>query len=387
MVFGSVLLAASALSASAESGTGLDDIRLPTGFAIEIFTNEVPEARSLALGEKGTIFVATRRAGRVFAVVPRGNKAPRVVTIASDLDMPNGVAFHDGDLYVAEVTRISRYEDIESTLENIPEPKIISDTFPAEHYHGWRYMDFGPDGKLHISIGAPCNVCDQEGFGNITRLNPDGSGKEIVAYGIRNSVGFTWHPDTGEMWFTDNGRDMLGDDVPPDELNRVGKIASHFGFPFCHAGEISDPEFGAQGDCGNFIAPALKLGPHVAPLGIEFYTGDMFPAEYRGQLFIAEHGSWNRSEKIGYRIMLVRMGDNGPSGYEIFADGWLNGGEVSGRPVDLLILDDGSMLVSDDKSGSIYRISYSDAYVLASGLNQRDTGSYRNSPPTEKVGK
>lgn len=355
---GSLLVFALTLSASAESGSGLDDIRLPSGFSIELYTNEVPNARSLALGEHGTIFVATRKDGRVYAVVPRKDEAPRVVTVAKDLDMPNGVAFHDGDLYVAELSRISRYSDIESSLESIPEPEVVNDTFPSERHHGWRYIGFGPDGKLYISIGVPCNICKKEGFGNITRLNADGSGKEIVASGVRNSVGFTWHPETGEMWFTDNGRDMLGDDVPPDELNHLRSFGAHFGYPFCHAGEISDPEFGEQGDCKDFTPPALKLGPHVAALGIKFYTGDMFPPEYRGQLFIAEHGSWNRSEKIGYRIMLVRMGDNGPSGYEVFADGWLNGDEVAGRPVDLLFLDDGSMLVSDDKSGSIYRISY-----------------------------
>jgi len=358
LAIGSLLVFALTSSASAESGPDLDDIRLPSGFSIELYTNEVPNARSLALGEQGTIFVATRKDGRVYAVVARENEAPRVVTIAKDLNMPNGVAFHDGNLYVAEVSRISRYSDIESSLESIPEPEVVNETFPSERHHGWRYIDFGLDGKLYISIGVPCNICKKEGFGNITRLNADGSGKEIVATGIRNSVGFTWHPETGEMWFTDNGRDMLGDDVPADELNHLRSFGAHFGYPFCHAGEISDPEFGEQGKCRDFTAPALKLGPHVAALGLKFYTGDMFPPKYRGQLFIAEHGSWNRSEKIGYRIMLVRMGDNGPSGYEVFADGWLKGDEVSGRPVDLLFLDDGSMLVSDDKSGSIYRISY-----------------------------
>ena len=358
IVIGSLLAVALTLPASAEAGPGLDDIRLPSGFSIKLYTNEVPNARSLASGEQGTIFVATRKDGRVYAVVPRENDAPRVVTIAKDLNMPNGVAFHDGDLYVAEVSRISRYSDIESNLESIPEPEVVNDTFPSERHHGWRYIGFGPDGKLYISIGAPCNICNKEGFGNITRLNADGSGKEIVATGIRNSVGFTWHPETGEMWFTDNGRDMLGDDVPPDELNHLRSFGAHFGYPFCHAGEISDPEFGEQGNCRDFTAPALKLGPHVAALGIKFNTGDMFPPKYRGQLFIAEHGSWNRSEKIGYRIMLVRMGENGPSGYEVGADGWLKEDDVSGRPVDLLFLDDGSMLVSDDKSGSRYRISY-----------------------------
>lgn len=353
----SLILVGLASSASAESGS-LDDIKLPPGFSIEVFTDEVPDGRSLAQGDQGTIFVATRKDGRVYAVVRRENETTQVITIASDLNMPNGVAFHDGDLYVAEVTRISRYSDIESQLGDIPDPEVINDSFPSKRHHGWRYIDFGPDGKLYISIGAPCNICNEEGYGNISRLNSDGSGREIVASGIRNSVGFTWHPETGEMWFTDNGRDMLGDDVPPGELNHITSPGAHYGYPFCHAGEISDPEFGDQGDCKDFAPPAQKLGPHVAPLGIEFYTGNMFPAAYRGQLFIAEHGSWNRTERIGYRIMLVRIGDEGPYAYETFADGWLKDGEVSGRPVDLLLLEDGSMLVSDDHSGSIYRISY-----------------------------
>ena len=344
-------------AASADSAT-LRDIRLPPGFAIEVFTDEVPDGRSLAVGDQGTIFVATRKDGRVYAVVPRENETPRVLTIASDLNIPNGVAFRDGDLYVAEVTQISRYRDIESKLDDIPAPEVINDSFPAERHHGWRYIGFGPDGKLYISIGAPCNICNKEGYGNISRLNADGTGREIIASGVRNSVGFSWHPQTGEMWFTDNGRDMLGDDIPSGELNRMTSKGAHFGFPFCHAGEISDPEFGDQGDCKDFTAPAKKLGPHVAPLGIEFYTGEMFPAEYRGRLFIAEHGSWNRTEKIGYRIMTVTIGDAGPTNYEVFAEGWLKDGEVSGRPVDLLLLEDGSMLVSSDKSGSIYRISY-----------------------------
>jgi glucose/arabinose dehydrogenase len=346
--------------ASADSGE-LQNIRLPAGFSIKVLTDEVPDARSLTQGDQGTIFVATRKEGRVYAVIPRENEAARVVTIANGLNMPNGVAFHDGDLYVAEVTQISRYKDIESRLDDIPKPEIINDSFPSERHHGWRYIDFGPDGMLYISIGAPCNICNKEGYGNISRLNADGSGREIVASGIRNSVGFTWHPQTSEMWFTDNGRDMLGDDIPPGELNRITSEGAHFGFPFCHAGEISDPEYGDQGDCKDYTAPAQKLGPHVAPLGIEFYTGDMFPAAYRGRLFIAEHGSWNRTEKIGYRIMTVRIDDEGASDYEVFAEGWLEGGEVSGRPVDLLLLGDGSMLVSDDQSGSIYQISYEES--------------------------
>lgn len=336
----------------------LSDIILPVGFSIEVWSDDVPNARSLALGESGTVFVATRRDGRVFALTPQDDGPPVVVTVIRDLKMPNGVAFHGGSLYVAELKRILRFDDIEENLDNIPEPVTVADGLPEETHHGWRYIGFGPDGKLYVNIGAPCNVCDRPGFGQIWRMNADGSEREVYAEGVRNSVGLAWHPETAELWFTDNGRDMLGDNRPADELNHAPEIGLHFGFPYCHAGDVSDPEFGDRHECLEFTPPAQKLGPHVAPLGLRFYTGDMFPAEYREQVFIAEHGSWNRSEKIGYRVTLVRMERGQPVGYETFAEGWLQGDEASGRPVDLLFLEDGSMLVSDDKNGRIYRISY-----------------------------
>ena len=346
-------------SVLAQSEPDLSAINLPTGFSIEIWSDNVPNARSMTLGDNGTVFVSTRRDGRVYALLPRGRASPTVLTLAEKLKMPNGIAFHDGDLYVAENHRIIRYNDIEANLGEIPKPEVVIDSLPTESYHGWRYIDFGPDGMLYISIGAPCNVCDREGFANISRMNVDGSEQEVVARGVRNSVGFSWHPDNGEIWFTDNGRDMLGDNVPPGELNHAPKIGMHFGFPFCHGGDIPDPDFGEQRDCDEFVAPAQKLPAHVAPLGMLFYTGNMFPDEYDGQILIAEHGSWNRSKKVGYRISLVRMANGKADGYEVFADGWLENEESSGRPVDLLVLDDGSMLVSDDQNGIIYRISYS----------------------------
>lgn len=353
------------MSSYAQSPARLDDIVLPDGFHIEVFSDDVPNARSMALGDNGTVFVSTRRDGRVYALVPQEGEQPRVITIAQKLKAPNGIAFHDGDLYVAQISQITRYAGIEATLDDIPEPKIVYDALPTESHHGWRYIGFGPDNRLYVSIGAPCNICERDGFGNISRLTGDG-GIEVVAEGVRNSVGFTWHPQTGELWFTDNGRDMLGDDIPPGELNKLADDGLHFGFPYCHAGEIADPEFGGMRNCSEFVAPEQALGPHVAPLGIRFYTGEMFPEEYRGQLFIAEHGSWNRSQKIGYRISLVRMRGNHAESYETFAEGWLQGDDVSGRPVDLLVLDDGSMLVSDDKEGRIYRISY--ARPLSAGI-------------------
>lgn len=335
---------------------GLDDVRLPPGFTIEEYA-DVPKARSLALGANGTVFVSTRRSDSIYAVV-RVDNGTRTIELIDGLNTPNGIAFHDGDLYVAEIDRVTRYKDIEENLANVPPGEVLDIDLPSKSHHGWRYIGFGPDGRLYISIGAPCNICDESGFAQIVSMQPDGSDRRTFARGIRNSVGMTWQPGSGDLWFTDNGRDMLGDDLPPGELNHATKEGLHFGYPYCHAGELLDPKLGAGRDCADYQAPAQKLGPHVAPLGLRFYTGDMFPEEYREQIFIAEHGSWNRSKKIGYRITLVRLEDGVPVSYETFADGWLQNESVSGRPVDLLVLKDGSMLVSDDFAGKIYRISY-----------------------------
>jgi glucose/arabinose dehydrogenase len=345
------------VQSSALADVDLDDIKLPRGFEIEVYAH-VPNARSLAMGDNDVVFVSNRRGNSIYAVVPSGDANPQVIEVARDLDMPNGIAFYDANLYVAEVGRILLYRNIMSRLTQPPAPEVLDIQLPGERHHGWRYIGFGPDGKLYVSIGAPCNICnrDDEGFGQIWRMNPDGSGQEVFARGVRNSVGFTWHPETGELWFTDNGRDMMGDNLPPDELNRAPVAGLHFGYPFCHGGEVLDPEFGGDQDCKSYVAPAQKLGPHVASLGVKFYTGDMFPPEYRGQVFIAEHGSWNRSKKIGYRVMVVMLEDGVPVSYEPFARGWLKGDKIAGRPVDLLVLRDGSMLVSDDHSGLIYRI-------------------------------
>jgi glucose/arabinose dehydrogenase len=335
----------------------VEDIELPPGFTIEEFA-DVPNARTLALGDDGTIFVSTRRGGAVYAVVSENGRS-RTVKLLDDLNMPNGIAFLGGNLYVAEIDRVTRYDDIESRLPDVPEAVVLDIDLPSERHHGWRYIGFGPDGKLYISIGAPCNVCDDVGFARIIRMNADGSERETYAEGVRNSVGFTWHPTTGDFWFTDNGRDMLGDDVPPDELNRVSGDGQHFGFPYCHAGDLLDPDFGSGRDCADYRAPAQKLGPHVAALGLEIYSGEMFPEKYHGQVFIAEHGSWNRSKKSGYRVSMVTLKDGVPVAYEPFATGWLLNESVSGRPVDLLELPDGSLLISDDHAGKIYRITYS----------------------------
>ena len=334
----------------------LEDIELPPGFTIEEYAS-VPNARSLALGDNGTVFVSNRRGQSVYAVIAEGG-GTRTIELLSGLSTPNGITFHDGDLYIAETARVTRYPDIEANLHDAPDAEILDIELPSKRHHGWRYIGFGPDDMLYISIGAPCNICEEDGFGQIIRMNADGSGREIYAEGIRNSVGFTWHPETGDLWFTDNGRDMLGDDLPPDELNRASQQGQHFGYPYCHAGDLLDPEFGPGEDCTDYSAPAQKLGPHVASLGVKFYTGELFPEKYRGRIFIAEHGSWNRSKKIGYRITMVQLEDGVPASYEPFATGWLQGELVSGRPVDLLVLADGSMLVSDDQAGKIYRIGY-----------------------------
>lgn len=338
------------------SSLALEDLELPPGFSIEVYA-EVPNARALALGDDGTLFVSNRRGSSVYAVVADGNTT-RTIELLDGLNSPNGIAYFAGDLYVAEIDRVTRYSDIEANLEIVPEAEVLDIDLPSKRHHGWRYIGFGPDNKLYISIGAPCNICDEKGFAQIIRMNPDGSDREIFASGIRNSVGFTWDPESGDFWFTDNGRDMLGDDLPPDELNHVTEMGQHFGFPYCHAGELPDPKFGSDKECSDYRAPAQKLGPHVAALGLRFYSGEMFPAEYNGRIFIAEHGSWNRSKKIGYRIMMVTLEDGAPVAYRPFATGWLQNQSVSGRPVDLLILEDGSMLVSDDHAGLVYRISY-----------------------------
>jgi len=342
----------------------LNKIKLPAGFVIDVFA-EVDNARSMAMSPSGVIYVGNRNGDKVYAVKDTNGdfKADKKWVIASELNMPNGVAFRNGDLYVAEVSRVLKFSGIESKLASPPKPVIINDTYPTETHHGWKYIAFGPDGKLYVPVGAPCNICDPEDpiYASITRINPDGSGREVFSNGVRNTVGFTWHPTTKELWFTDNGRDMMGDDVPPCELNYAPKKDMHFGYPYCHAGTIKDPDFGGKRNCDEFTAPAMALGAHVAPLGLKFYTGTMFPKEYLNNLIIAEHGSWNRSKKNGYRLSLVKVENNTKAvSYETFASGWLDDAtqKVWGRPVDVLVLPDGSMLVSDDQANVIYRIWY-----------------------------
>lgn len=344
----------------------LNRIELPEGFKIEIYAENVVNARSMCLSPNGTLFVGTRDKGNVYALRDTDGDmhADKQYLLAKDLNMPNGVAFKDGALFVAEVNRILRFDQIEAQLDNPPAPVVVYDQLPTEKHHGWKYIAFGPDGKLYVPVGAPCNICEPEKeiYASITRMNPDGTNLEIVQKGIRNTVGFTWHPNTKALWFTDNGRDLLGDDIPACELNHAPKDNMHFGYPYCHQGNLADPEFGAKRPCSDFTAPVQNLGAHVAPLGLEFYTGAQFPGTYKNQILIAEHGSWNRSKKSGYQISLVTLDEQFKAvKYEPFAKGWLDPkkDDVWGRPVDLEFMPDGSMLVSDDYADVIYRISYS----------------------------
>ena len=360
-----VLTAALAAGAGAAAAAApIERLKLPPGFKLGIYADNVENARSLALGDKGTVFVGTR-SDSVYALVDSNHdgRVDQVVTIASGLNAPNGVAFRDSALYVAEISRILRFDNIEANLKNPPKPVVVFDRLPREGHHGWKFIAFGPDGWLYVPVGAPCNICETnpDVYAAIHRMKPDGSQFEVFARGIRNTVGFDWDPNTGELWFNDHGRDMMGDDLPSCELNHAPKAGLHFGFPYCHQGDTPDPEYGAKRKCSEFTPPALKQGGHVAPDGLRFYTGKMFPARYANRIFIAQHGSWNRSRKSGYRVMMVTLKDDRKTvdKYEEFVTGWMENERAWGRPVDLLVMPDGALLISDDTANVVYRITYS----------------------------
>ncbi|MEN2282716.1 PQQ-dependent sugar dehydrogenase [Algoriphagus sp. SE2] len=346
----------------------LDKLTLPSNFKIDVWAADIPNARAMAISEEGIVFVGNRQEDKVYAVIDEDGdgKADSKFILAEGLQMPNGVAYKDGDLYVAEVSRILRFRDIKNNLGN-PTYEVIYDEFPTETHHGWKFISFGPDGKLYVPVGAPCNICDpeEEIFASITRLDVNAANPkpEVYAHGVRNSVGFDWNPETGNLWFTDNGRDMMGDDIPNCELNRITEAGQHFGYPYWHAGDVKDPEFGdAGGAQSDYIAPAALMGPHNAPLGMRFYEDGMFPDSYNNSIFIAKHGSWNRSKKAGYVVAVEKLDDSSNvTGEEIFIEGWLDDAsqDVWGRPVDVQELPDGSMLISDDMAGVIYRVTYS----------------------------
>lgn len=349
-----------ACTASPAQNPPIERLQLPPGFHIDVWAR-VEQPREMTLGAANTLFVGSRDAGKVHAIkFDAGYRAGAVSKVDDDLDLPVGVAFRDGALYVSSVGRILRYDDVEARLAAPPRAAVVTDRLPKDKHHGWKFIAFGPDGKLYVPVGAPCNVCerDPDRYANIMRMNADGSALEVYARGVRNSVGFDWDPRDGTLWFTDNGRDMMGDDVPSCELNHAPRPGMHFGFPYCHAGTVADPEFGARRACSEFTPPAHNLGPHVAPLGMRFYKGQMFPASYRNAIFIALHGSWNRSRKSGYRVMVARPEGGEVRAYEPFITGWLEGESNWGRPADVLELPDGSLLVSDDQADAIYRVTY-----------------------------
>lgn len=340
----------------------LSKIKLPPGFSIQIYADQVRNARSMDLSPEGTLYVGTMSKGEVYALRDEDgdHHAEVKYILATGLNTPNGVAWKDGDLYVAEISRIYKFPDIEHHLD-APNKEVFFDGYPDKSHHGWKYIAFGPDGQLYVPVGAPCNICepDEPIFGTITRIHMATRKMDIVQRGIRNSVGITWHPVTGALWFTDNGGDWLGEDMPSCELNYAPVEGMNFGYPYCHQGDFPDPKLGKKHTCSEFTPPAEKLGAHVAPLGLEFNTGGMFPEPYRHGLFIAEHGSWNRTVPSGYRVVCLTVDStNAVTAQEIFAEGWMDGGAAWGRPVDIEFMPDGSMLVSDDYAGVIYRIAY-----------------------------
>ena len=375
LALGTGLLAASIVTAASQQGASpLASLVLPTGFHADVFADGVENAREMALAPGGTVFVGSRSAGKVHAVVDSNgdHKADKVMLIASGLDQPNGVAMRNGALYVATASKLLRFDDIEKHLDAPPAPVTIREDLPnPKTGHSWKFIAFGPDDMLYMSVGAPCNVCTSPPMVSaIVRMKPDGSDMAVFAEGVRNSVGFDWQPATHELWFTDNGRDLLGDDVPNDELNVAWKAGLHFGFPYCHQGDVADPQFGAERACSTTEPPVLKLGAHVAAIGFTFYTGNMFPAGYKNAAIIAEHGSWNRSTPSGYRVMVAHTEGRKVTGYEPLVDGFLPGltsgspggrgagAAAIGRPADVLQMPDGSILISDDTGNRLIRVSY-----------------------------
>jgi glucose/arabinose dehydrogenase len=337
----------------------VNKIKVPQGFKVELWAHGINNARVMTWGDKGTLFVSSRVAGNVYAIVDKGSSR-EVKVIAKGLNLPNGVAFKDGTLYVAEISKISKYENIESSLDNPPAPKIVYDILPRDAPHGWKFLAFGPDGKLYFNIGAPCNICiPPDTHANISRINSDGSGFEYWAHGVRNSVGFDWHPVTKELYFTTHARDWMGEDVPSDRFDHAPKKGLHFGYPYCHQGDIPDPQFHSGRSCSEFAPPLIKTGPHVGGNGVMFYTGSMFPPEYKNRAFLAQRGAWNRTQKTGYQVMMVTLRTGDVPKYEVFAEGWLENNQPWGRPNYTTQMKDGSILLSDDYAGAIYRISYS----------------------------
>lgn len=345
----------------------LDKLVMPEGFSIEVYAR-VPNARQMSLGDNGTVYVGTRNraGGRIFAITDDNGdgKADDVVAITGGLKTPTGLTFHNGDLYVGAISRIYKFSDIDNTFRNSPDPEIVTSALPTDTHHGWKFLEFGPDGLLYIPIGAPCNICDPEPiYASIHTMdvnNPD-AGFELYASGVRNTVGFDWDPVTGDLWFTDNGRDAMGDEMPADELNRATDRGQHFGYPYIHQGDTPDPEYGNGKNPADYVAPAQNLAPHAGAIGMAFYKGNMFPEKFKNSVIIAEHGSWNRTEEAGHTghmLTLVTVENGEATSYEPFITGFLQNNVAWGRPSDVLELKDGSLLVADDKAGRVYRVTY-----------------------------
>jgi glucose/arabinose dehydrogenase len=341
-------------------------LKVPAGFNIEVYAAGMANARSLALGDKGTVFVGSRLLDKVYAIVDKDGKRT-VKVLASGLYRPNGVAFKNGTLYIAELSKVSKIDKVEDNLDNPPKPTVIYDNLPKDEAHGWKFIAIGPDNKLYVEVGQPGNnVLHDDAHGQIRRMNLDGTGAEVYAFGVRHSVGFDWNPENKQMYFTDNGRDWMSEDVPEDELNRVTKVGEHFGAPYCLQGNIPDPEFGWGHSCSEFTPPVGLMGPHSASLGMRFYTGSMFPKSYKNAIIVARHGSWNRSKKFGGDVVVVKLNKDGTvKSKEPLITGFLENNSYIGRPVDVMQMKDGSLLVSDDWNGAVYRITYGKPKVAA----------------------
>jgi glucose/arabinose dehydrogenase len=341
-------------------------LKVPPGFNIEVYAAGMANARSLAEGDKGTVFVGSRLVGNVYAIANKDGKRS-VRTLASGLYRPNGVAFKNGTLYIAELSKVSKIDKVEDNLDASPKPTMIYDNLPKDEAHGWKFIAIGPDNKLYVPVGQPGNnVLHDDAHGQIRRMNLDGSGAEVIARGVRNTVGFDWNPETKQLYFTDNGRDWMSEDVPQDELNRITKVGEHFGAPYCLQGNIVDPEFGWGKSCSDYTAPVGLLGPHSASLGMRFYTGNMFPKAYKNAIIVARHGSWNRSKKVGGDVLVVKLNKDGTvKSTEPLITGFLENNSYIGRPVDVMQMKDGSLLVSDDWNGAVYRVTYGKPKVAA----------------------
>ena len=349
------------LTVTPASEIPVGSFKLPPGFKAEIWATGMPGARAMARGDQGKIYIGTRGLGRVYELTDSGNaRTSRIVV--DKLVQPAGVAFKNGSLYVMAIDKVLRYDGIEANPAVAPVDMTAAFKLPKEQHHNWKYIAFGPDNKLYVPFGAPCNICvPGDEYAQIRRYNADGSGMEVIARGVRNTQGFDWHPQTKEMWFTDHGRDWMGDDGPEDELNRMPRTGANFGFPYCHANGVADRDIKRDRPCDNTQLPVQTMGPHAAVMGAHFYTGSMFPAEYRNLLFVARKGSWNRTQKFGYDVVTVKSDADGKNAQTTpFLTGMMNpqNNTFSGRPTYFLQQADGSLLISDEQLGAIYRISY-----------------------------